>query len=58
MNNFSDVTNENKKGNYPKWPYIPDHPHKILLIGASRSGKTNVLFKAHITVFVMIIMLI
>ena len=27
----------------PNWPYIPDHPHKILIIGASGSGKTNVL---------------
>ena len=44
MNNFGDVTNENKTNHYPKWPYIPDHPHKILLIGSSRSGKTNVLF--------------
>ena len=25
------------------WPYIPDHPHKILIIGGSGSGKTNVL---------------
>ena len=27
----------------PNWPYIPDHPHRILIIGASGSGKTNVL---------------
>ena len=26
-----------------KWPYIPDHPYKILIIGGSRSGKCNVL---------------
>ena len=25
----------------PNWPYIPDHPHGILIIGGSRSGKTN-----------------
>ena len=25
------------------WPYIPDHPHKILIIGGSGSQKTNVL---------------
>ena len=25
------------------WPYIPDHPHRISVIGSSRSGKTNVL---------------
>ena len=27
-----------------KWPYIPDHPQRILIIGSSRSGKTNTLF--------------
>ena len=25
------------------WPYIPDHPYTILIIGGSGSGKTNVL---------------
>ena len=25
------------------WPYIPDHPQRILMIGGSRSGKANVL---------------
>ena len=28
----------------PNWPYIPDHPYRILIIGGSISGKTNVLF--------------
>ena len=23
----------------PKWPYIPDHPFRMLIIGGSRSGK-------------------
>ena len=27
------------------WPYIPDHPYRILVIGHSGSGKTNVLLK-------------
>ena len=27
----------------PNWPYIPDHPYRILIIGASGSGKTNAL---------------
>ena len=27
------------------WPYIPDHPYRILIIGGSESGKTNVLLK-------------
>ena len=25
------------------WPYIPDHSYRILIIGGSGSGKTNVL---------------
>ena len=25
------------------WSYIPNHPYRILIIGGSRSGKTNVL---------------
>ena len=32
------------KENYnPNWPYIPDHPYRILIIGVSGSGKTNTL---------------
>ena len=27
----------------PNWPYIPDHPYRILIIVSSGSGKTNVL---------------
>ena len=27
----------------PKWPYIPDHPNRILIVGGSGSGKTNTL---------------
>ena len=26
------------------WLYIPDYPYRILIIGNSGSGKTNVLF--------------
>ena len=26
-----------------KWPYIPDHPYRVLIIGGSGSGKTNAL---------------
>ena len=29
----------------PNWPYIPDHPYRILIIGCSGSGKTSVLLK-------------
>ena len=27
----------------PNWSYIPDYPFRILIIGGSGSGKTNVL---------------
>ena len=27
----------------PNWSYNPDHPYRILIIGGSGSGKTNVL---------------
>ena len=42
MINFDDYANENKKHN-SKWPYIPVHPYRILIIGGSGSGKTNAL---------------
>ena len=35
--------NENKTGHNLKWPYIPYHPYRILIIGGSGSGKTNAL---------------
>ena len=43
MINFDDYINENKTKHNPKWPYIPDHRYRILLIGVSESGKTNAL---------------
>ena len=43
MINFDDYINENKTKHNPKWPYIPDHPYRILLIGVSESGKTSAL---------------
>ena len=43
MTNFDDYTNENKRKHNPNWPYIPDHPYRILIIGGSGSGKTNTL---------------
>ena len=43
MINFDDYTNENKFEYNPKWPYIPDHPYRILIIGGSGSRKTNTL---------------
>ena len=43
MINFDDYANENKTQHNLKWPYIPDHPYRILIIGGSGSVKTNVL---------------
>ena len=43
MINFDEYTNENRINHNPNWPFIPDHPYRILIIGASRSGKTNTL---------------
>ena len=43
MINFDDVVNENKTKHIKNWPYIPDHPYRILIIGGSVSGKTNAL---------------
>ena len=31
------------KNTMKKWPYIPDYPYRILIIGSSGSGKTNTL---------------
>ena len=44
MINFDDYTNEKLVEHNSKWPYIPDHPYRILIIGGSGSGKTNALF--------------
>ena len=40
---FDNCTNENKTEHNSKWPYIPDHLYRIIIIGGFRSGKTNVL---------------
>ena len=41
--NLDSITNEENKENNEKWPQIPDHPYRIIIIGGSGSGKTNVL---------------
>ena len=43
MINLDRITNENNKEHNEKWPYIPDHPQRMLIIGGSGSGKTNTL---------------
>ena len=41
MINFGDYTNENKTEHNSKWPYIPDHQYRILIVGCCGSGKKN-----------------
>ena len=41
MINIDDYVNENKTELNEKWPYIPDRPYRIIIIGGSGSGKTN-----------------
>ena len=43
MINFDEYTNENIIEHNSKWPYIPDHPYRILIAGGSGSGKINAL---------------
>ena len=43
MINLDSITNKNNKEHNEKWPYIPDHSYRILIISGSGSGKTNTL---------------
>ena len=39
MINLDSITNENNKAHNKKWPLIPDHPYRVIIIGPSASGK-------------------
>ena len=43
MINLGSIVNDNNKKHNENWPYIPDYPYRILIIGGSGSGKTNTL---------------
>ena len=43
MINLDSIINENNEEHNKKWPNIPDHPYRILIISGSGSGKTNTL---------------
>ena len=43
MINLDNIIKENNKEHNGNWPYIPDHPYSLLIIGGSESGKTNTL---------------
>ena len=40
MINFDNYANESKTEHNLKWPYIPNHLYRILIVGGSGSGKT------------------
>ena len=39
MINLDSIVNDNNIKHNKIWPYIPDHPYRILKIGGSGSGK-------------------
>ena len=43
MINLDSITNENNKKRNEQWPYILDHPYRIIIISGSGSGKTSAL---------------
>ena len=43
MINFDDYVSENTTEHNRNWPHTPDKPYRILIIGGSGSGETNVL---------------
>ena len=40
---LDNITNDKNNNHNEKWPYIPGHPYRILIIGGSGSGKANTL---------------
>ena len=43
MINLDNIVNNKNEEHNENWPYISDHPYRILIIGGSGSGKTNAL---------------
>ena len=43
MFHLEDIINANNKYPNKNWPYIPDHPYRMLIIGGYGSGNTNTL---------------
>ena len=41
MVNFDKVVGKKAQVHNEYWPYVPDHPHRIMIVGGSGSGKTN-----------------
>ena len=40
---LDNYVSDNRTEHNWNWPHIPDHPYRILIIGGSGSGKTNLL---------------
>ena len=43
MINLDNIISKNNNNHNEKWPHIPDHPYRILIISGSGSEKTNTL---------------
>ena len=41
MINLDIIRNNNNNNHNEKWPHIPDHPYRILIIGVSGSEKNK-----------------
>ena len=41
MINFDDYPNENVTEHNSKWPYIPDHPYRILMVGLDQEKQMH-----------------
>ena len=39
MINLDSVNNENNKKHNEKWPYILDHPYRVILVGVQDQEK-------------------
>ena len=39
MINLDSITNENNKEHNEKWPYIPEYPYRVLIIGVLDQEK-------------------
>ena len=55
MINLNSITNDNNKKDNEKWPYIPDHPYRIIIVGGSKSGKTNGLINLIMSKIIMML---
>ena len=51
MINLNSITNENNNKHNEKWPDIPDHPHRILIIGGSKTNTLlNLINEQHVLI--------